>query len=103
MPLAIVVSAQRRRQRELGECQGLSVVEAHSEVSFVKFRRTNGPRGFGPSCGIPEIVRQFSFGDRMVHEVQGIFGFEEDEVLVQAAAFQRSFANSHSETGWCMR
>lgn len=77
MPLAIVTIAQRRPSRELAEVQGVPVVEAHGEVSFVKFRQTNGPRGFGP--GIPEIVRQFSFGERAVHEIQGIFGFEEDE------------------------
>jgi len=78
MPLAIVAIAQGRRPaRELGDVQGSPVVEAHGEVSFVKFRQTSGPRGYGP--GIPEVVRQVTFGDRAAHEIQGIFGFEEDE------------------------
>lgn len=75
IPLAIVATAQRRRG--LGSVQGMAVEEAQGEVSFVKFRQTAGPRGYGP--GIPEIVRQLTFGDRSAHEVQGIFGFEEDE------------------------
>lgn len=79
MPLAIVCIAQRRQPSEFGEVQGVPIVEAQGEVTFVKFRKSTGPSGFGPSCGIPEIVRQLSFGDRAVHEIQGIYGFEEDE------------------------
>jgi len=74
VPLAIVIIAQRRPSQELGHVQGRPVVEAHGQVSFVKFRR--GEAG-GP--GAPEVIRQLSFGPQCAaYELQGIYGFEDE-------------------------
>lgn len=75
MPLAIVVCAHRRPSSELGNVQGRPVLEAHSEVSFVKFRPSEG--GDGPRS--PEVIRQLTFGDQAsIQEIHGVFGFEDE-------------------------
>ncbi|CAK0908893.1 unnamed protein product [Prorocentrum cordatum] len=75
MPLVIVIIAQRRPYHELGTVQGRPVVEAHGQVSFVKFRR--GEDGRAPAS--PEIVRQLCFGERSpAYEIHGIYGFEDE-------------------------
>eukprot|EP00927_Polykrikos_kofoidii_P026395 TRINITY_DN23506_c0_g3_i1.p1 TRINITY_DN23506_c0_g3~~TRINITY_DN23506_c0_g3_i1.p1 ORF type:complete len:625 (+),score=95.93 TRINITY_DN23506_c0_g3_i1:153-1877(+) len=75
VPLVVVIAAHRRTPSELGEVQGQSVIEAHGQVSFLRFRGGEEASGLGT----PEVVRQVSFGDNApTHEVQGIFGFEDE-------------------------
>lgn len=75
LPLAIVVMAQRPPSHDLDMVQGSVVVRSQGQLSFVRFRRAYGREG---DLGVPDIVRQLSFGDNAVHDIQGIYGFEEE-------------------------
>lgn len=74
VPLVIVVTAQKRDLEELGSVQEAPVTEAYSEISFVKFKRGDGGALW------PELMqsKQLAISERNVHEIQGIFGFEDD-------------------------
>mmetsp|Transcript_55806 Transcript_55806/g.181209 ORF Transcript_55806/g.181209 Transcript_55806/m.181209 type:complete len:693 (+) Transcript_55806:769-2847(+) len=75
VPLAIVIAARRRTPQELGTVQGRPVLEAHGEVSLVKFRRD----GEGAIPRAPEVIRQLTFGDNCsTYELHGIYGFEDE-------------------------
>merc|ERR1719469_916203 len=68
VPLVIVaIAMQRRSARELAAVQGSPVLEAHVQMTFARFVRSG-----------PEVVRQIAFGDKAAHEIQGIFGFEDE-------------------------
>merc|ERR1711957_625398 len=68
VPLVIVVVAMRRRSaRELAAVQGSPVIEAQGQMTFARFVRSG-----------PEVIRQVAFGDKAAHEIQGIFGFEDE-------------------------
>lgn len=81
VPLAVVITAQRRPSGETGQVQDRPVIEARGQVSLIRFRRTGIEDGAGLRSGVPEVVRQICFGDPPLgaYEVQGIYGFEEGE------------------------
>jgi len=75
VPLVIAVVSQKRTGQEPDKVQEERVVEVQGQLTLVKFVPSSS-QGAGP--GRPEVIRQISFGDRSAHEVQGVFGFEEE-------------------------
>lgn len=75
VPLVIAIVSQKRPGREPDKVQEEKVIEVQGQLTFVKFVQSSSG-GAGP--GKPEVVRQVSFGDRSAHEVQGVFGFEDE-------------------------
>lgn len=76
MPLVIALTVRRSGNND-GQVSllELSTAQAHTQVSFVRFKRSEANN----SAIVPEVLQQVVFGDDgTAHRVLGVFGFEEE-------------------------
>lgn len=71
VPLVIVAEASR--MPVVSHVQDEPVLQMHGEVSLVRFRSASSNRA------TPEVFHQVAFGESATCEIEGIFGFEDEE------------------------